>query len=111
MTKWVPQIGDKVYHVQEDHGCNIPGYDRTCYRITESVVTRPYNWQKGGMGIESSNGRCYFWKQSDYGTRVFRTFEDAIPLAEEMSDKYERIWARFNRPVYRHWREKDEKKG
>ena len=119
--KWIPKIGDHVFSVHEfilddyERNKKIPGYDRHGFQIVESVVKEPYRWNKAGMGIKSVSSKrilgsnannCFYWKPKDYGTKVFRTFEEAIPLAEKMTqyDEAHRICGK-KEPKYRHWRE------
>lgn len=116
--KWIPKVGDHVFHVCEfildDYRLKtkIPGYHRNGFEIVESVVKSPYHWHNAGMGIHSvtvkqeigdTANNCFFWKPKDYGTRVFRTFEEAIPLAEEQTKYYEEHYKYGNEPMYRHW--------
>lgn len=123
--KWIPKVGDHVFSVHEfilndyERNKKIPGYDRQGFQIVESVVKEPYRWNKAGMGIKSVSSKrtlgsnannCFYWRPKDYGTRVFRTFEDAIPLAEKMTQCYEahRIYGK-KEPKYRHWREPEKR--
>lgn len=118
--KWIPKVGDHVFSVCEfmlsDYMRDekIPGYDRHGFEIVESVVKRPYHWNKGGMGVESVSSKrlignnannCFYWKPKEYGIRVFRTFEEAIPLTEEQTRYYEEHFSYGkSEPCYRHWR-------
>lgn len=74
------------------------------YRMPKDMYER--------MGVESvtvkreigdTANNCFYWKPKDYGTRVFRTFEEAIPLAEEQTKYYEEHYKYGNEPMYRHW--------
>lgn len=119
--KWIPKVGDHVFSVCEfivgdfERDKKIPGYDRQGFEIVESVVKGPYYWNNAGMGVESvSSSRmigdnannCFYWKQKEYGTKVFRTFEEAIPLAEELTAYHEKHYSFGKRePKYRHWKD------
>lgn len=119
--KWIPKVGDHVFSVCEfylgdyERDKKIPGYDRYGFEIVESVVKRPYRWNNAGMGVESVSSKrlignnannCFYWRPKDYGTKVFRTFEEAIPLAEELT-QYDEAHHSYGRkePKYRHWKE------
>lgn len=118
--KWIPKVGDHVFSVCEfilsdyERNKKIPGYDRHGFEIVESVVKRPYRWHNAGMGVESvsrkrmlgSNANnCFYWKPKEYGIRVFRTFEEAIPLAEELTQYHEAHHSYgIKEPKYRHWK-------
>lgn len=118
--KWIPKIGDHVFSVCEfffgynEWDKKIPGYDNHGFEIVESVVKRPYHWDDAGMGVESVSSKrllgdnannCFYWRPRDYGKRVFRTFEEAIPLAEELTKYDEEHISCYGRrkPIYRHW--------
>lgn len=116
--RWKPQVGDVVYGVHEFMRCTKleDKYDTCGYEITEEVVNRPYEWSKGGIGIKThgkpgpvsgEGGRAYHYRLGDYGKRVFRTFEEAIPYAEELAREKERL--PFYKKLYRHWRKNDGK--
>lgn len=124
VAKWIPKIGDHVFSVCEfflsDHERDrkIPGHDRHGFEIVESVIKEPYYWKIGLLGaksvsstriIGSNANNCFFWKPKDYGTRVFRTFEEAIPLAEELTQYHEEHYTyRKKEPKYKHWKNKCE---
>lgn len=116
--KWIPKVGDHVFSVHEfilggyERDKKIPGYDRHGFEIVESIVKRPYPWRSDGMGVESvskkrlvgSNANnCFYWKPKDYGKKVFRTFEEAIPLAEKLTNESEGHSFGKDEPKYRHW--------
>lgn len=118
--KWIPKVGDHVFSVSEfivsdyERDKKISGYDRQGFEIVESVVTEPYYWNNEGMGVKSvsssrmigsNENNCFYWKWKDYGTKVFRTFEEAIPLAEELTAYHEEHYCFGKKELkYRHWK-------
>ena len=123
--KWIPKVGDHIFHVAEfmldDYRSRtmFPGYHRYGFEIVESVVTSPYCWKSAGAGVRSVSDKrdvgsnpnnVFFWRPRDYGVTVFRTFEDAIPLAEEKTRYYEQHCKlkSENEPMYRQWEERQE---
>lgn len=118
--KWVPQVGDHVFSIHEfivddtERDRKIPGYNRHGYEIVESVVKCPYRWRRCD-GVESvverrrfgdNANNCLYWKANEYGKRLFRTREEAVPLADSLTDYYEEHY-RFGEkePCFRHWKE------
>lgn len=119
-AKWIPKVGDHVFSVCEfilsdyERDRKIPGHDSHGFEIVESVIKEPYRWKREGLGMKSvsstrtigSNANnCFYWKPKDYGTRVFRTLEEAIPLAEELTRYHEEHYSfKKKEPKYRHWK-------
>lgn len=119
--KWIPKIGDHVFSVSEfmlsgfERDRKIPGYDTQGFEIVESIVKEKYKWNKYGMGIKSVSikreignnaNNCFFWKPKDYGTKVFKTYEEAVPLAEKMTTYCEEHCIKKEQ-TYRHWRKQE----
>lgn len=119
--KWIPKAGDHVFSVCEfivsdyERDKKMPGYDRHGFEIVESVVEGPFRWNNAGMGAKSVSSKriiggnannCFYWRPKDFGTKVFRTFEEAIPLAEELTAYHEKHCSFGKRePKYRHWKD------
>lgn len=117
--RWIPQVGDHVFSVHEfilnthDRDGKIPGYSRHGYEIVESEVKEPYRWRKCD-GVKSvakvrmignNANNCFYWKKTEYGKKVFPTFEDAIPYADYLTDYYEAHFRyKEEEQCFRHWR-------
>lgn len=129
--KWKPEIGEHVFHVCEfilggaERERKIPEYSEYGFEIVESVVKGKYQWKSSGEGCRSVSrsrligdnaNNCFYWRPEDYGKKLFKTFEEAVSLAEEKTTAYEKsgMYSFETRPLYRHWKDistDDQKRG
>ena len=120
--KWVPKIGDHVWHVCEYvvssatlKAKGLEGFRNYGIEVVESVVKAPYHWENADQGCMSVSERRevgdnanseFYWKVSDYGRSVFSTKEEAAVLAGERAHDMNRGISStkyISRPMYKNW--------
>lgn len=126
--KWMPKLGDHVYHVcefrlteYELRKKNLEGFKNWGLEVVESVITEPYVWKsrKGSaltgwasevinreVGTVTEGNRKFYWKDLDFGRDVFRTPQEAMNQAEARTKMAESALneTRYERrPMYKNW--------
>lgn len=120
--KWVPQIGDHVWHVCEYFVSGFTmkmkgheGFRTYGVEVVESIVRSPFFQTYGGRGcvsvsekreIGDNANNMFYWKPNDYGRVVFPTKEEAAVLAEERAHDMDRGISNTkysDKPMYKNW--------
>lgn len=98
-------IGQSVYIITEAYRRYNENdvIDHMYYKIAKYKVVEVPN---GGLReYKLQNKGKLYWKTRNC---IYETYQEAVKVAEFMSDEYDRIWSKLDkRKLYRHWRLKN----